>query len=206
MVKEDILDSFKSALDKLYKGGHPTRNVGSIILERFSDHYYIPIAYTNDESAKELVKHIITVDSEIVFLDALKDKMDCLSQKCEYWFFSKLDETTDKDIYIPYIDKSGKLRKFIPDFIFWFKFRNSNKYIIYFIDPKSTAYTDYELKVDGYERIFTDKGQPKEFDYRDYKVEVRLKFIGNPNQVGDKYKSYWVDNSQLFDDICNGTP
>ncbi|WP_096602752.1 hypothetical protein [Hydrogenobacter hydrogenophilus] len=106
-------------------------------------------------------------------MNALDDRKECLSQKCEYWFFSKLDEIKDKGIYIPYI-----------------------------VDPKGNAYTDYELKVDGYERVFTDNGVPKVFNYGTYKVEVRLKLFGNPEQVGKKYRSYWVDGKELFKDIC----
>ncbi|MGB9918798.1 DEAD/DEAH box helicase family protein, partial [Fervidobacterium gondwanense] len=95
MVKEDILESFMSAVDDIYNEIYPSTDVNDINLERLSGHYYIPIAYTNNDSAKELVKHIITVESEVEFLKSLKSKMRCLSQKCEYWFFSKLDETTD---------------------------------------------------------------------------------------------------------------
>ncbi|MGC9059464.1 MAG: hypothetical protein ACP5H3_03630, partial [Candidatus Aenigmatarchaeota archaeon] len=68
-----------------------------------------------------------------------------------------------------------------------------------------------ELKADAYERIFTENGVPKVFDYKTYEVEVRLKFYAVPKQedekdrsyrqVGEKYEVYWVDKTQLFDDV-----
>ncbi|MCS7285022.1 MAG: restriction endonuclease subunit R, partial [Hydrogenobacter thermophilus] len=117
----------------------------------------------------------------------------------EYWFFSKLDEQKDK-IYIPYMDKEGRQARFIPDFIFWLKLKK-NKYVIYFIDPKGSAHTDYERKVDGYERIFVENGKPKEFEHKGLKVEVRLKLFNKDYSGGEKYKDYWVNPQALFEDL-----
>ncbi|GBC88325.1 hypothetical protein HRbin13_00446 [bacterium HR13] len=174
-----------------------TKKIDSITLEKILSHYYIPIVYT--KKAQDLVKHVISVESEVDFLEVLKRKIDQLDKICEYWFFSKLDEQKDK-IYIPYMDKEGRQARFIPDFIFWLKLKK-NKYVIYFIDPKGSAHTDYERKVDGYERIFIENGKPKEFDHKGLKVEVRLKLFNKDYSGGEKYKDYWVNSQALFEDL-----
>ena len=74
--------------------------------------------------------------------------------------FSKLDEHLDKEIYIPYITK-GEIKKFIPDFIFWFK--KDNNYTILFIDPKGSAYSSYLDKIEGYKSIFMENEKEKIF-------------------------------------------
>ncbi|QWK19121.1 MAG: DEAD/DEAH box helicase family protein [Hydrogenobacter thermophilus] len=173
------------------------RNIDGITLEKILSHYYIPIVYT--KKAQDLVKHVISVESEVDFIESLKGKVDKLDKICEYWFFSKLDEQKDK-IYIPYMDKEGRQARFIPDFIFWLKLREG-KYLIYFIDPKGSAHTDYERKLDGYERIFVENGKPKEFEHKGLKVEVRLKLFNKDYSGGEKYKDYWVNSQALFEDL-----
>ncbi|WP_340690852.1 DEAD/DEAH box helicase family protein [Hydrogenobacter thermophilus] len=173
------------------------RNIDGITLEKRLSHYYIPIVYT--KNTQNLVKHVISVESEVNFIEALRGKIDKLDKICEYWFFSKLDEQKDK-IYIPYMDKEGRQARFIPDFIFWLKLKK-NKYVIYFIDPKGSAHTDYERKVDGYERIFVENGKPKEFEHKGLKVEVRLRLFNKDYSGGEKYKDYWVNSQALFEDL-----
>lgn len=107
------------------------------------------------------------------------------------WMFSKLQENTDS-IYIPYYCyKDNSYHKFYPDFIFWIK--KGNKYKIVFVDPKGTQNTDYLNKVDEYERIFTDNGNPKNYKYADYEIIFDLKLVGEDrNKVPAKYRSYWL--------------
>ena len=67
------------------------------------------------------------------------------------WSFSKIDESLD-DVFIPYNDPNKGNRKFLPDFVFWLK--KKNKYAIVFVDPKGTKHAEYQLKVDGYNKLF----------------------------------------------------
>lgn len=192
--------TFEEASDLVKSQSSLSQQIDEITLEKIMQHYYIPIAYSKNSN---IVKHIINVESEIEFIQALKNKISKLDEISEYWFFSKLNENKD-NIHIPYLDKTGKYRRYIPDFIFWFKLKDSDKYIIYFIDPKGTAHTDYELKVDGYEKLFVENGKPKIFNHEDIKIEVRLKlFNKNNGGIGDKYIDYWIDENKLFDDLWN---
>ncbi len=87
------------------------------------------------------------------------------------------------------------MRRFYPDFIFWFKKRDENKYAIVFVDPKGTEHALAYRKIDGYKRIFTDNGMPKVFNYKDAKVVVGPVFItDNINKVQDAYENYWASN------------
>ncbi len=73
--------------------------------------------------------------------------------------FSKLDQTLD-EVYIPYYNpKVNNIAKFKPDFIFWLQ--KDNRYVILFIDPKGTEYTDGYRKIDGYSRIFEEEVNDK---------------------------------------------
>lgn len=65
------------------------------------EHYYNPIILTSD-AHKQLFKHIVWVPSEIEFLKKLQENRDKL-EKYEWWYFSKIDETTD-NVSIPYYD------------------------------------------------------------------------------------------------------
>jgi superfamily II DNA or RNA helicase len=193
--------------EKLLKQKNDTlQDFDGVKIQKLLQHFYIPIIYANEEDKKiDWIKHIIKVESEYKFIKTLIDeKLDKLNnsfnEQNKWWMFSKLDEHLDKEVYIPYY-VNGELTKFIPDFIFWFKF--DDKYIIYFIDPKGPKYTDYQLKVDGYKRIFEINDSPKVFDYNDMKIEVRLKLYKEDGleNIAEGYKKYWVDKTTLFNDI-----
>lgn len=69
-------------------------------------------------------------------------------------------------VYILYFNfKTNRKDKFKPDFIFWLK--KGDDYIILFVDPKGIGYTDVEIKIDGYSRVFETnvncKNVPKTF-------------------------------------------
>jgi type III restriction enzyme len=200
--------TFKEAIALIEKESSLKREfLNFIFVEKHPNSYYIPIIYSKKGlglKATEVLKPLINIDSEIEFLDVLKRKKIYLDEITDYWFFSKLNEHKDKTIYIPYIDRYGKEAKFIPDFIFWFKPKNSDRYLIYFVDPKGFEHTDYERKIDGYERIFTTNGIPKVFSYGNLKVEVRLKLFNiSSDKVSKKYAPYWVDEKTLFEDLVN---
>ena len=108
--------------------------------------------------------------------------------------FSKIDESLD-EVYIPYYDyEYNSLRKFKPDFIFWFK--KGNNYFIVFIDPKSYKFTDYENKISWYKRIFEENNKPKRFKYKDLDCYVYC-FLNTSDKDKVKnhpYKSYWFED------------
>ncbi|MCS6955023.1 MAG: DEAD/DEAH box helicase family protein, partial [Candidatus Calescibacterium sp.] len=165
-----------------------------IFFRYVSNHYYIPIAVSQNEK-QIYISHVIKTDSEAKFINELEKYLNQdnnLFKYFDWWFFSKIDEMLD-DVYIPYYQpKTNRIEKFKPDFIFWFK-KNEFYYIV-FVDPKTTEYTDAYRKIDGYINVFVDKKneQIKTFDYMGFKVRVYL-FMFNENQIpSEKYKDFWV--------------
>ncbi len=72
--------------------------------------------------------------------------------------------------------------------------RGGKKYKIVFVDPKGTAYADYQNKVDEFERIFTLDGQPRPYSHKDFEITFDLRLITDDiNTVGGaKYRDYWL--------------
>lgn len=180
-----------------------------ISLVAFEKHYYIPILLSDSERI-DYITHIIRIESEKKFVDKLLKIVGRVDRKhandFDWWYFSKIYEGLDK-IYIPYYD--GDLKKFYPDFIFWFKKKDEEKYAIIFVDPKGTEYRQAYVKIDGYVEIFTDNGEPKVFSYKDAKVVVGLLFITNNEEgIPNAYKTYWTSSvEKLFEkakDLLNG--
>jgi len=113
------------------------------------------------------------------------------NKKFEWWFFSKLDETTD-DVYISwYNPKTEKIERFKPDFIFWMKEKNNKNYYIVFIDPKGTEHAEAYRKIDDFKKIFENKI----FFYDGFNIKVVL-FCKPKDKtlVINEYKKYWPDN------------
>jgi superfamily II DNA or RNA helicase len=162
---------------------------------RLEKHYFSPLIYSLDENV-DFIKPIITVESERGFIKALCDR-DMNTIDCE-WMFSRVDQTIDK-LIIPYFDMNDNTyHEFYPDFIFWQKEKNGKKYKITFVDPKSTAYTSYESKVDYFEKLFYENGRPKVFEYKDFQITFDLKLVSdNDDTVGDKYKRWWLNSSDF---------
>jgi type III restriction enzyme len=124
---------------------------------------------------------------------------------CDWWLFSKIDETLDK-VYIPYYsENSSGIGKFKPDFIFWF--RKGCKYLILFLDPKGTEHAANYRKIDGYSKLFEENGEPKTFTYEEEcgKMEVRvmLRFWNKDLRgVPDAYLIYYVaDLDKLAEEV-----
>lgn len=170
-----------------------------LVIKNISTHYYVPLILSTNEHI-DYIKHIIKTPSEVKFINDLDNCINALNAKFEWWMFSRIDSIDD--VYIPYVDKNSCPAKFKPDFIFWLKSKNDNRYLIYFIDPKGDSYTDYQLKIDGYKNIFEDKC----FKYRDVtkrcdlSVEVHCKLVTDKNvdtfPVG--YRNYWISTTNLF--------
>ncbi|KAA8922723.1 hypothetical protein [Thermoplasma sp.] len=174
-----------------------------ISIRNVSNHYYIPVMIAED-SREDMINHIIKEESEKRFIEDLENFVKDQQINADFWLFSKIDQTTDK-IYIPYYDKkTNKLDKFYPDFIFWIK--KGNNYYIVFVDPKSTAFTDYEFKVDGYSRIFEENDKAKRFQYKELNIFVYLYlYTDDKNKLPEKYKKYWFDNPKKIFDLIDNT-
>lgn len=170
------------------------------------NHYYIPVALSDNEKI-DFITHIIKHKSEVDFINQLEkylEKENNFLSQCDWWYFSKIDETLD-EVYIPYYQsKTNRIEKFKPDFIFWLK--RENDYTILFIDPKSTEYTDAYRKIDGFSRIFEDplNGESKTFIYNGFNITVKLRLTPakskDEGHAPGKYRQYWFDrvSDQLF--------
>lgn len=163
----------------------------TLSLRKLSNHYYQPFLYPATGSIG-WIKHIVREKSEFEFIKNLLSHIKKDGEKINSeWMFSKVDETLDKNIAMPYF-ADNQYKNFFPDFIFWIK--NGSDYKIVFVDPKSSAFTNYEQKVDGFEKLF--KG--KEFKFKDkYNVRFELKLVTDDYQGGDKYAQYWIKSDNF---------
>ena len=169
--------------------------INEINTDFLAEHYYNPILLTS-ETHKQLFRNIIWVESEVEFLRKLNENRDKL-EKYEWWYFSKLDETTD-DVSIPYYDSAlQEYRNFFPDFVFWLKEKDSDNLIIKFIDPKGNRVGtgNTEDKAKGYEKIFN--GHLVKYDDKD--VMIDLFFYNEPIGVNESVKRYFTkDFKKMF--------
>ncbi|GAA7562189.1 DEAD/DEAH box helicase family protein [Helicobacter pylori] len=167
-----------------------TFEVDGAELLKLKEHYYTPLIKAKN---CDWLKHVVKVKSESDFLEELLKITETLQENYDFWAFSKIDEHLDH-LFIPYIDNATE-RRFFPDFIFWLQ--KGGTQIICFIDPKGSKHTDYEHKADAYklfkDKVFTPKDNPH------FKIQVVLKFYGNKDDVGDKYKDDWIQKDKLKD-------
>ncbi len=160
-------------------------------LLKLKEHYYTPLIKAKN---CDWLKHVVKVKSESDFLEELLKITETLQENYDFWAFSKIDEHLD-NLFIPYIDNGATERKFFPDFIFWLE--KGGTQIICFIDPKGSKHTDYEHKADAY-KLFKDKiFNPK--DDPNFKIKVVLKFYGNKDDVGERYRDDWIKEGELKD-------
>ncbi|GAA7423779.1 DEAD/DEAH box helicase family protein [Helicobacter pylori] len=181
----DPYDTEKHKQDKTFK-------VDGAELLKLKEHYYTPLIKAKD---CDWLKHVVKVKSEIDFLQELQDQetTKTLQANYDFWAFSKIDEHLD-NLFIPYINDATE-RRFFPDFIFWLQ--KGDTQIICFIDPKGTKISDYQHKADAY-KLFKDKiFNPKNDPY--FKIKVVLKFYGDKDDVGEKYRDYWIQKGKLND-------
>lgn len=169
-----------------------TFKVDGAELLKLKEHYYTPLIKAKN---CDWLKHVVKVKSEIDFLKELQETetIKTLQENYDFWAFSKIDEHLD-NLFIPYIDNAAE-RRFFPDFIFWLQ--KGGTQIICFIDPKGSKHTDYEHKADAYKlfkgKVFTPKDNPH------FKIQVVLKFYGNKDDVGEKYRDDWIQKDKLKD-------
>ncbi len=170
---------------------HKPFKVDDAELLKLKEHYYTPLIKAKN---CDWLKHVVKVKSESDFLEELLEITETLRENYDFWAFSKIDEHLD-NLFIPYIGEHIIERRFFPDFIFWLQ--KGDTQIICFIDPKGTKHTDYQHKADAYklfkDKVFNSKDDPF------LKIKVVLKFYGNKDDVGDKYKDYWIKKDELKD-------
>ncbi|MGL2561048.1 DEAD/DEAH box helicase family protein [Helicobacter pylori] len=177
----DPYDTEKHKQDRTFK-------VNDAELLKLKEHYYTPLIKAKN---CDWLKHVVKVKSESDFLEELLKITETLQENYDFWAFSKIDEHLD-NLFIPYIDNATE-RRFFPDFIFWLQ--KGGTQIICFIDPKGSKHTDYEHKADAYQ-LFEDKiFNPK--DDPNLKIKVVLKFYGDKDDVGERYRDLWIEKGKL---------
>ncbi|HFD39829.1 MAG TPA: restriction endonuclease subunit R, partial [Anaerolineae bacterium] len=179
-----------------YRPGQPLH------IRHIAHHYYLPVLLAKEGHRLDYIKHIIQVDSEIRFVNALAQYAANGSRldDFDWWMFSKLDETLD-GVYLPYYaSETNRLARFKPDFIFWLQ--KGDRYWIVFVDPKGTAHASYPPKIDGYCELFETKGQKRRFSYRSWQVEVHLLLYTADKSTTGKYHPYWFETiDEMLDQI-----
>jgi hypothetical protein len=174
------------------------QELNGIKLKKLVQHYYIPLAFLKDPKQKvDWIKNIITTESEICFLNALVNHMNKVSEKVDWWLFSKINEHYDQ-VYIPYYT-NGKIKRFIPDFVFWIK--KGEDYKIVFVDPKGKEHIEWlEKLINGYGILFRENGKydqpPKVFREKGKSIKVEL-FFFTPTQKPSILREYWLDKSEI---------
>ncbi|WQY75312.1 DEAD/DEAH box helicase family protein [Helicobacter pylori] len=171
-----------------------TFEVDGAELLKLKEHYYTPLIKAKN---CDWLKHVVKVESEIDFLKELQktETIKTLQENYDFWAFSKIDEHLD-NLFIPYIGEHATERKFFPDFIFWLQ--KGGTQIICFIDPKGIKISDYQHKADAYQLFFKDKiFNPK--DDPNFKIKVVLKFYGDKDDVGERYRDDWIKKGELKD-------
>ncbi|WP_131143098.1 DEAD/DEAH box helicase family protein [Helicobacter pylori] len=179
----DPYDAEKHKQDRTFK-------VDGAELLKLKEHYYTPLIKAKN---CDWLKHVVKVKSESDFLEELLKITETLQENYDFWAFSKIDEHLD-NLFIPYINNVAE-RRFFPDFIFWLQ--KGDTQIICFIDPKGTKISDYQHKADAYklfkDKIFNPKNDPN------FKIKVVLKFYGNKDDVGERYRDDWIKEGELKD-------
>ncbi len=170
------------------------QEINGVKLKKLAQHYYIPIAFLKDPDSKvDWIKNIINVKSEICFLHSLLEVIDEIDSNVDWWMFSKLNEYYD-NVYIPYY-QSGRVAKFIPDFIFWIK--RDKDYKIVFVDPKGKEHIGWIDKlVNGYEIIFKENGKTKVFNQDGLNIFVELLFYTDSKKPS-VFREYWIDRDEI---------
>ena len=201
--KTQNIEKYKQLIRQLELDFSKECKYDQLKIKFIQNHYYLPVIVSESEKI-DYLNHIINVASEVKFVEQLEEYLaepDNVFTQFEWWMFSKLDQTLD-EVHIPYYNpKENRMAKFKPDFIFWMK--KGNDYIILFVDPKGTQYTDGEKKIDGYSRIFEtpDLKETKTYSFNGFNIKTKLLLMpahGGIAGVSDNYKKYWFDNFSDF--------
>lgn len=182
---------YKELVKDSNKGNFRFEVIGNKIdFSLLKEHYYAPILHRKDT---KYFQHIIKIGSEI---DFIKDLIEYLEKnnnklgKCDWWYFSKLDEAVDT-INIPYFcEDAGGYRAFNPDFIFWLK--KNGKYYIKFIDPKGVEHTKNPIeKIRGFEDFISDYTKIKGKKVASFEL---FYYHDEEPEAEEVYKKYWTNN------------
>jgi hypothetical protein len=170
-------------------------NTKRITIKYLANHYYIPVILSESEKI-DYLSHIINVPSEVRFIEQLEyylAKPNNVFMQFDWWMFSKLDQTLD-EVFIPYYNPmENNISKFKPDFVFWAQ--KGEQYLILFVDPKSSKFSEYQHKVDGFRRIF----EGKVFSYERLRISTNLLLYSQSiADIGEGYRKYWFDNFDNF--------
>ncbi len=163
-------------------------------------HYYLPLLVSERERI-DWIRHVIRHPSEVRFLEDLEKYLDQEGNAfadLDWWAFSKIDESLD-EVYIPYYDpQSNRIRRFLPDFIFWLQ--KGDQYAVVFVDPKGMQQTDYQYKVDSYRDLFRDKaGGLEVFHHNGLIARVHLLlYTDDANRAPAGYREYWFDHPEAI--------
>ena len=180
--------------------------VNSLEVRYVANHYYVPVILAHNEKI-DYIRHIIRTPSEVRFLQQLvaySQSNGNALDTFDWWMFSKLDETLD-DVHLPYYDpEANRIRQFKPDFVFWLQ--RGNDYHVVFVDPKGTAHSAYQRKVDDYKRLFEEpSGQRKVFTVDNLRVQVSLAlYTEDRSLVGQGYADYWADHPGMVFERLGG--
>jgi len=201
IIEEAKFEGFNKILEA-FKNTKMSLPFEDLELKYIINHYYLPLIVSNDEKV-DYIKHIIKTKSEVDFIEKLENYLAKENNKFnefDWWIFSKIDESLD-EVYIPYYDyEDNTLKKFKPDFIFWL--RRGDNYFIVFVDPKSTKFTSYQNKIDGYKKIFEEENKTRKFEYKNFSCYVYCFLNTDDVDKVEKhsYKDYWFEN---FENLLN---
>ncbi len=171
-------------------GGQPLH------IRRIANHYYVPVLLSESERI-DWIRHIIRHPSEIQFLNVLEnylEQADNAFTPLDWWAFSRIDESLD-EVHIPYYDpQSNRIRRFLPDFIFWLQ--KGTDYAIVFVDPKGMRQADYQYKIDSFRELFLDAaGHARAFSHDGHTVHVHLLlFTEDAHRAPAGYREHWFDH------------
>lgn len=203
-AKEIDMIQFQKEYEKLNRGKvreEFSEGLNTLIIEKIEPYFYTPLIRSDTDKVR-WIKHIIDEASEVEFIKQLEkylQKNDNFFSNFDWWMFSKIDHTLDKDIRIPYTDLAlSEKRNFLPDFVFWMA--KGEQYYILFVDPKGTGRMEYQYKVDGFRELFEQNGKPKIFKQNGYNLNVQLKLFTDDTNVlasAHGYKNYWFDSSNF---------
>ncbi len=174
--------------------GKNEADIKGMKIKKLLGHYYFPVVLGNEKT--DYMQHIIKVQSEVEFLNALGKWIGENTVEWDAWMFSKIDESLD-DIHIPYYDTDkNDYRRFLPDFVFWMC--RGNEYRIVFVDPKGTEYASAYRKIDGYKKLFKESGSPRIFQYKNknLQVQVDLLMFNDLGMAAAEYRGYWTDQPE----------
>ncbi len=169
-------------------------------IKRIARHYYVPVLLAENERI-DWIRHVIRHPSEVRFLNTLEKCLENSENafgKLDWWAFSRIDESLD-EVYIPYYDpQSNRIRRFLPDFIFWLQ--KGQQYAVVFVDPKGMLQTNYQYKVDGYRELFWEEaGRPRVFPYEGFEVSVHLLlYTEDANRAPAGYREHWADRVEAI--------